>query len=207
MNIRYESVLILAKVFFAAFVVEWIGFCYAGRWMDEKSKWSLYTCFMSVEIALNMSLWLKRITSGLAVRFKEYSFNRLAKASIDCGKGPLSQTTVSFLGECSKILGKRFDRITGMPGKVLAWPGLVCSILTVVCFVVGVPVWAERFLILLLLPALLYYLFVLLAYCDIIVQMDGVCIDLGQTKSEEVETSQLLPEVINMGKEAGVPLH
>lgn len=207
MSIRYESVIILVKVALAAVLIEWIGFSYAGKWMNNESKWSLWACFLSVEIALNMSLWLKRITSGLAIRFKEYSFNRLAKASVDCGKGPLSQNMVVFLGECSKILGQRFERITGLPGKVLAWPGLLCVATTVMLYIIGIPPWAERCIIVLILPGLLYYLFVLLAYCDIIVQMDGVCIDLRQTESEGFETSKLLPEVINMGKEAGILLH
>ena len=207
MSVRYESLLISVKVLLVAGVIELIAFNLAGRWMNVNAKWSLYACFLSIEIALNMSLWLKRVTIGLSARFKDYSFTKLTRASLDCSKGPLSQTTIAFLGECSKILGKRFERITGLPGKILVWPGLFCSVLTVVLFVVGVPSWAERYLAILLLPSLLYYLFVLLAYCDVVVQMDGVCIDLRQTKNEEVATSQLLPEVISIGKEAGLLLH
>lgn len=199
MKIRFEFALILAKAIAISLMMGFFGYYNFGRWFSCGSRWSLLACYLSLSIGLNMSLFLRRVTEGLAERFRDYAYRKLCDTAINTGSAPLSQTTLTFMGECARLLSRRFERVTKAPSTILSWIGLLCSLLCVCTFVVGVPITLEKNVIFFAFPGLIYYLIVFLAYCDIIVQMDGICVDLKLDAGDAVAKDAVLPEIVQLG--------
>ena len=193
--LRLETIIVTIKVVVTVGLAFYASCRFGGMWMSSDAKWSLYSAFLTVAIGLNMSLLLRRVRDGLAERFREYAMDRLSRFSVTTGKGALKEESVNFLGVCYQVLSNRFTKVTKVPGSVLAVLGLCASILIVCFFVVGIPQGYERFIMLFALPGILYYLFLAHAYCDVVVQMDGLCIDVQDRTNQIVDGNALLPEI------------
>ena len=202
--IRLETIIVACKVTATVALVFYASYRFGGVWMSSDSKWSLYSAFLTVAIGLNMSLLLRRVRDGLAERFKEYALNRLSRFSVTTGKGALKEENVNFLGVCYQVLSNRFAKVTRVPGSALAVLGLCTSVLIVCFFVLGIPRVCERFIVLFALPGLLYYLFLVHAYCDVVVQMDGLCIDVQDRTNQVVDGNALLPEIRLVASSMGI---
>ena len=202
--VRLETIIVTVKVLFTVAVIFWLGYSFSGKWMCTDSKWSLYSSFLTISIGLNMSLLLRRTRAGMAERFRQYALKRLVKFSINNGKGTLNEESVNFLGMYYQVLSDRFAKVTRVPGLILTIFGLFASILIVVLFILGIPECCERFIVLLSLPGLLYYLFLAHVYFDVIVQMDGVCIDIQNHNDIIIYGNTPLPEVKSVAVTIGL---
>jgi len=202
--VRLETVIVMFKVGIMIFLIGYLGYNWGGHWMCAESKWSLYAAYLTIAIGLNMSLLLRRVREGMAERFRSYALGKLSQCSIRNGGEVLTEESLNYLGMCYQILSDRFAKVTDVPGKVLSFCGLVASIMTVGLFVTGVPNFLEHFIALAALPGILYYVFLAHVYCDVIVQMDGACIDVLEREVARVNSGALFSEIRCVSKKMGL---
>lgn len=195
LQIRLESVIVCGKVLSLAFLFVYFGSCYAGTWISSADKWTMYACFLTVSLGLNMSLLLRRTKEGLADRFRVYTEKKLCECAALKTRGEFTEKSMTFIAQCAKILSQRFKNVTLFPGKILSVLGFIFSGLIAVVYLIGIPKVFEQWLVALSLPGVVYYGFIGLVYVDIVVQLNGVCLDVRSLTKGDSDTADIIPEV------------
>lgn len=204
MQIRLESVIVCGKVLSIASLLVYFGSRYAGTWISGADKWTMYACFLTVSLGLNMSLLLRRTKEGLADRFRVYTEKKLCECAALKTRGEFTEKSMVFIAQCAKILSQRFKNVTLNPGKILSVLGFLFSGLIAVVYLIGVPEMFERWLVALSLPGVVYYVFLGLVYVDIVVQLNGVCLDVRSLTKGVTVATDIIPEVKMIVQGAGM---
>ena len=204
MRIRLESLIVSAKVLSVAALFVYAGNRYAGTWIKEADKWTMYTCFLTVSLGLNMSLLLRRTKEGLADRFRVYTEKKLSECAALGSQGKFTEKSMTFIAQCANVLSQRFKNVTLFPGGILSAFGLLFSGLIVVVYLIGIPAIFEQWLIALSLPGVLYYGFIGLVYVDVVVQLNGVCLDVRSLTKADRDSTIIIPAVERVMREVGL---